>query len=762
MKPTIIADTSIRAYFWRLGGRVQGVGFRPFVWRLAEQLGVSGWVRNEGRQVSIFACGSSSALAQFHAALIRQAPAPARPVLDECTEMPVPDCTGFVIQPSVTAENADNVLLSDQSLCQYCKDELFNPENRRFRYPFISCAQCGPRYTITRRLPFDRVDTCMQPFPLCSTCQQEYDDPENHRFHAQTIACDNCGPALEFHQGDQRVTGNQPALRAAVAAIKNGAILAVKGVGGYHLLCRAQDTTVIQRLRQRKHRPHKPLAIMVPWSGDDGLEQVRQWAHLNEASSTRLLSPERPIVLLPCRNDHPNLLELVPGLHEIGIMLPYSPLHALLLDDLGEAVVTTSANVSGDPVITCRDDANTRLQGIADGFLHHNRPILRPADDPVYRAALPGCAPLRQGRSDAPQERRMHTSLAVPSLALGGQMKVTLALGWKNRALISPHIGDLDSPRGLALLEQLVTEYQQLTGIQAGQVVCDAHPNYTSHRWAMKSGLPVIPIAHHHAHASALYDEKEMHGPAIVFAWDGNGLGTDGTLWGGETFLGQPGHWRRVASLRRFSQPGSERASREPWRTATALCWEAGLAWRHAPTEAELLHKAWIKNVNSPVCSAAGRLFDAAAALCGLLTHASYEAQGPMWLEAIADKDCADYISLPLERDDAGIWRSNWAPLIEALLDERRSPAYRAALFHNSLAHTVLVQAQQLRSDHGTSQLGLCGGVFQNALLTRRCCEYLKTQDFHVHLHQQLPSNDAAISYGQLVEAAAMKDDHHA
>lgn len=756
-----MTDPNTRAYLWRLSGHVQGVGFRPFAWRLAEKLGVSGWVRNEGHQVSVFGCGPSSSLTQFQAALINQAPSPARPVLIECTEMPVPCDAGFVIQPSLTVANEGNVLLPDQSLCQVCREELFNPENRRFRYPFISCAQCGPRYTITRVLPFDRVDTCMQSFPLCSACQQEYDNPENRRFHAQTIACNNCGPALEYHHGNHRITGNQPALRAAVEAIKNGAILAVKGIGGYHLLCRAGDTAAIQRLRHRKHRPHKPLAIMVPWSGDDGLAVARQWALLDEASSTRLLSPERPIVLLPCRKDRPGLLELVPGLGEIGIMLPYSPLHAILLHDLGEAVVATSANLSGDPVIIDNDDATTRLHGIADGFLHHNRPILRPADDPVYRAALPGCAPLRQGRSDAPSERRMNTSIKIPSLALGGQMKVTLALGWQNSALISPHIGDLDSPRSLALFEQLITEYQQLTGIQAEQVICDAHPHYTSHRWAIKSGLPVIPISHHHAHASALYDEKEMHGTAIIFTWDGNGFGTDGTLWGGETFLGQPGHWHRVASLRRFSLPGGERVSREPWRTAMALCWEAGLDWQHAPAGAELLHQAWKKHINSPVCSAAGRLFDAAAALCGLLTHASFDAQAPMWLEAIADRACTDYVSLPLEQDDAGIWRSNWAPLIEALLDDSQPPAYRAALFHNSLAHTLLAQALQLRDDHGTSQLGLCGGVFQNALLTRRCCEYLETQDFHVNLHQQLPSNDAAISYGQLVEAAALRETHH-
>ena len=413
---------------------------------------------------------------------------------------------------------------------------------RRYRYPFINCTQCGPRYTLIERLPYDRPNTSMATFALCSDCRKEYENPVDRRFHAQPLACPACGPSLSFRQpGSTDINDNEAAISATIAALRSGLIVAVKGIGGYHLLCSATSEAIVLKLRQRKHRAFKPLAVMLPWSGDDGLDVVRFYADGTADELALLTDPMRPIVLM---KKHPNtdLADSVaPGMNEIGIMLPYSPLHHLLLEEYAAPLIATSANISGEPVFTEAEQVESRLGHIADAFLHHNRPILRPADDSVYRVIADKAQPIRLGRGSAPLEFTLPFSLSNPLLAVGGQMKNTIALAWNNRVVISPHIGDLGSPRSQQVFEQTIADLTRLYGVTVEHCVCDAHPDYSASRWAERSGFKVHKVFHHHAHASALAAEHDIREPMLVFTWDGTGYGEDGTIWGGEGLFGASG-----------------------------------------------------------------------------------------------------------------------------------------------------------------------------------------------------------------------------
>jgi hydrogenase maturation protein HypF len=451
--------------------------------------------------------------------------------------------------------------------------------------------------------------------------------------------------------------------------------------------------------------------------------------------------------------------EIAPNSGEIGAMLPYSPLHHLLLEDLGGPLVATSGNVSGEPVLTDNAMAETCLAAVADAFLHHDRPIVRPADDPVYRVIAGKARPLRLGRGNAPFEIDLPFAVAGPLLALGGQQKNTIALGWGSRALVSPHLGDMGTPRGLALLKRVAADLQALYGVSAEAVLCDAHPGYATTQFAQQLGLPVTRIFHHEAHASALVGECDQgqQNDWLVFTWDGAGFGRDGTIWGGEALLGRPGRWRRVATMRPFSLLGGDRAARDPWRNALALCWETGAEWRNCEQKIEVsievLRHAWRRNINCPRTSSIGRLFDGAAALLGLVSQASYEGQAPSQIEAICTED-AEPISLPLSRRADGIWESDWSPLLPSLQDAGQSVASRASILHSTLAEMLLAQARAMRAECGVSHLGLTGGAFQNRVLCERVLCDAQREGFTVHIPERLPCNDAGLSFGQIIEAS--------
>jgi hydrogenase maturation protein HypF len=744
---------AIEARQWLITGRVQGVGFRPFVYRIAVLHGVRGHVKNCSGQVEIFAEGSRVALDDFARALIDNPPPLARPHIASVTRCLPMDCDTFHIVPSDDKGAADVHVPPDFFCCDDCLDELNDPRDRRHRYPFINCTQCGPRYTLIERLPYDRPNTSMAGFALCAQCLAEYEDPANRRYHAEPVACPACGPSLSFRTSDGAdICDSEQALAGAIAALRAGRIVAVKGIGGYHLLVDATSEPAVQRLRRRKARPHKPLAVMFPFR--DGDAALRAAVALDATTEGALTDPMRPIVLAKRRPGARLAESIAPGLSEIGVMLPYSPLHHLLLTDFDAPLVATSGNVSGEPVLTDNAEAEARLADVADAFLHHDRPIVRPADDPVLRVIAGRARPIRLGRGVAPVEIALPFILPRPVLAVGGHLKNTLALAWAGRAVISPHIGDLSSPRSLRVFEQTIADLQALHRVTAEAVVCDAHPAYASTRWARASRLPVTTVFHHHAHASALAGEHPDVARWLTFTWDGVGFGEDGSLWGGEALLGWPGRWRRVASMRPFHLPGGERAGREPWRSAAALCWETGLRW--ARSNADLVFDAWKKRINSPRTSAVGRLFDGAAALIGLLDEASFEGQGPMWLEAIATDMPAQ--SLPLVRSGAGLWTTDWSPLIPLLLNTAMSPAERAGVFHMSLAQALLEQAKKVRDEHGTFAVGLTGGVFQNRLLTEAAIRRLQVNGFDVRIAERVPCNDAGLSFGQIVSFGQIMD----
>lgn len=760
------------AYQIRVTGRVQGVGFRPFIYRIAHRYQISGWVQNCQGEVLIHAEAAPANIEQFTAAIIQSAPPLSRPTVEQSTPVACEKFEQFTIKDSATGLEADVHLPPDHFTCPQCIDDLSDPDNRRYQYPFINCTQCGPRYTIIRALPYDRPATSMADFPLCPECEAEYLNPLDRRFHAEPIACEVCGPHLQFNINGASISDTDAALDATVARLNDGDIIAIKGIGGYHLMCDARNETAVQKLRQRKQRPSKPLAVMFPQSGDSLLSAIDEELSPTDTESSLLLSPERPIVLCSKKNNGSLAPSIAPGLIEIGAMLPYSPLHHLLLSQFAGPVVATSGNISGEPVITDNSEAQQRLNDIADAFLHHNRPILRPADDSLYRVINNHPTPFRLGRGIAPLEMKLSQKLPGALLAVGGQMKNCIALAWNDRIVISPHIGDLESLRSQQIFSQIIQDLQQLYQVEIKEVICDAHPGYDSHRIAKTLHLPVTEVFHHHAHASALYGESRHMFPKnenlLVFAWDGTGMGSDKTLWGGESLIGKPGTWKRFGSLRQFKLPGGDKASREPWRSALSLLWEterntsAIVDDISLPSaDVHLLHQAWQGDINTPITSAAGRLFDAATALIGVARQVSYEGEAPSMLEAICQRQVElSPPQLPLIKDDDKIYRSDWSPLIPMLLNQQLTQSERATLFHQAMSAAIVAQSIQARELYQIEHIGLSGGVFQNRVLTELATQHLKDLGFTVHLSEQIPSNDGGLCYGQIIEASSLSGEN--
>ncbi len=738
-------------------GRVQGVGYRPFVYRTAHRIGLTGWVLNGSGKVFIHAEGTPAQITALEEALTELAPPLALPGLETSEETPPKGYQTFEIRTSEAAERPEIHIPPDLFTCNDCLQELTDPEERRYHYPFINCTQCGPRYTLITAMPYDRPNTSMAGFPLCDDCRREYESPLDRRFHAQPLACEKCGPRLRFGSNQQWTIGNDEALAAAVAALAQGQILAVKGVGGYHLVCDAANESAVMELRQRKRRPHKPLAVMFPIAGEDGLAAVREQTDPTDTESKQILDPARPIVLVRKSGQYSLSAAISDTLAEIGVFLPYSPLHHLLLGAFGAPLVATSGNLSGEPVLTDAKTAEQRLSAICDGFLHHNRPIVRPADDPVVRIIAGHPQLIRPGRGIAPMELELPgTETLEPTIALGGHMKNTIALAWDRRVVISPHIGELDSPRSLDVFSQVIDDLQALYGVEAKRLIGDAHPGYASSRWGQRQGMSFTPVFHHHAHASALAGEHADIGTWLVFTWDGVGFGEDGTLWGGEALAGRPGNWRRSASIRPLRLVGGDRAGREPWRSAAAMLWDCGDQAELSVEGLALARAAWRAGTGVHTSSAVGRLFDAAAALVTGRHYASFEGQGPMELEAIARGE-AEAVPLPLTRDANGLPRTDWGPLLPVLQDTQRDTALRAAIFHESLAEALLQQALYLREHTSFEAVGLTGGVFQNRRLTESAIRRLRQAGFDVRMPVQVPANDAGLCFGQVVETLGVR-----
>ncbi len=732
-----------------ISGRVQGVGFRPFVSSLAKQLNLLGWVRNDGSLVDIWVEGDLNNIAIFKEHLLSKKPSNAhiKHIKSELTL--AENYADFSILESINNVLSNAHIPPDYSICEACLIELNTPDNSRYQYPFINCTQCGPRYTIMTGLPYDRRSTSMVDFIMCDRCKTEYQNPVDRRYHAQSLSCPECGPTLSFTQGNISTNDVTAALTSAIDVLKNGHILAIKGIGGYHLCCLATSEIAVNNLRKNKHRNLKPFAVMLA----NIKALIQHAATPSEAELMLLQANHRPIVLIGKNRNSTITNTVAPGLKEVGFLLPYTPLQHLILQGVDQALVITSANISGEGILLDNTEVETKMAHIAEAFLHHDINILRAAEDSVYRVINNIPQILRFGRGIAPLELALPITLKHPLIALGGQFKNTIALAWDDRIVISPHIGDLSSPRSMQVFEDTISQFCLLYGVTPTEYICDAHPEYNAHRWAVAQNINVTKVFHHYAHASALYTEHKLTEATLIFTWDGTGYGEDATLWGGEGVYGKPGDWQRVSSIKPFKLIGGDKSTTEPWRTALSVCWETEETWHECPYDTTLLNQAWTKQFNCTTTTSIGRLFDAAAALTLQVYKSDFDGHAPMWLESIANKKLGATIDLPLNYNENGLWISDWSPLITMLLNTESSPEEKSSSFHSSLAMILVKQAKQIHKTKKFKTVGLCGGVFQNRLLTEQAFKLLTAEGFKVILPKLIPSNDAGLSYGQIIEA---------
>ncbi|MCC6630009.1 MAG: carbamoyltransferase HypF [Chloroflexi bacterium] len=741
-----------------IGGVVQGVGFRPFVYRLATELGLAGWVSNGAQGVTIEVEGAPDALTVFLLRLEAERPPLAAIHSLEMTTLDPAGYAGFAIRASDAGGPKTALVLPDIATCADCLAEVLDPRDRRHGYPFANCTNCGPRYTIIEALPYDRLNTTMRGFPLCPDCRAEYEDPADRRFHAQPIACPRCGPWLELWASDGRVlAARDEVLARAAVAIRAGQIVAVKGLGGFHLLVDAGDAAAVQRLRRVKMREEKPFALMAA-----SLAEVERDVLLDPLEARLLRAPEAPIVLLRRRPGATRIAPgVAPGMTTLGIMLPATPLHHLLLARVGRPVVATSGNRADEPIQTDERAALTALTGLADLFLVHNRPIARHVDDSVARVVLDREMLLRRARGYAPLPVTVATALP-PALAVGAHQKNTVAVALGRRVFLSQHLGDLEMAAAVAAFRTTIASLTNLFEARPAIVACDLHPDYASTRYAEATGLPVVRVQHHLAHVLACLAENEVAGPVLGVAWDGAGVGVDGAIWGGEFLRVDNAGWARVAHLRAFRLPGGEVAVREPRRAALgllhALAGAVALDWTDlpplatfTPRERTVLATMLARGASAPLTTSAGRLFDAVAALVGLRQRARFEGQAAMLLEqAAVESGAAPAYPVALAVDGPGPLVVDWGPLVLAVVADVRAgmPASRiAARFHATLAEAIGLVAERV----GLARVALTGGCFQNALLLELAVARLRRAGFRPYWHQRVPPNDGGIALGQAV-----------
>ena len=712
----------------RVRGAVQGVGFRPFVYLLAVDLGLGGWVLNNADGVLIEVEARAEALDEFGRRLVGQAPAHARIDGVDTTGIEPRGEASFEIRPSPPGPAGATGILPDLATCPACLAEVLDPADRRFRYPFTNCTHCGPRFSILERLPYDRVHTTMAAFTMCPACQAEYDDPADRRFHAQPNACPTCGPQLRL--GDLPA---DDALRCAGAMLRDGGIVAMKGIGGFHLLANALDAEAVSRLRSRKARGRKPFAVMFA-----DVAVLQQYCAPTTVELEAMCSAASPIVLVRAL---PRALpeQVAPGNPLVGAMLPYSPLHHVLARDVGFPLVATSANAAGEPICVDIESARALLGDVADAFLDHDRPIRRPVEDSVVRQYEDDVVVLRRGRGLAPAPVSSCTHPGV--LGRGAQLKSALAVSHADAIIAGPHIGDLsDDLRSIETYERAVADFEAL--FSPGISAVDAHPDYVSRC----NAVDAIEVQHHHAHAAACLAEHDVE-TALAVVWDGTGYGGDGTIWGGEFLVATRASFERFAHLRQFRLPGGEAAIREPARQALAMLWELGLDLGDHP-ERDALVRMLESGLNSPVTSAAGRLFDVVSSLLGLAPpHVSFDGEAAVNLEHVA----ADHLGIELPTPALSGAIVDWGPLIRALVSSDASPTARAAGFHDAMARAIAAVAAEVDLEH----VALVGGCFQNRRLLESAAASLRTIGRTPIWCRQIPPNDGGIAVGQVAVVAA-------
>jgi len=765
-------------------GLVQGVGFRPFVFRLASEMELRGWVQNNPQGVLLEVQGEKAAVDHFLVRLQNDKPTHAAIQSLECTRLDPRRFESFEIRESDTQGEAVALVLPDIATCQECLRELFDPADPRYLYPFINCTCCGPRFSIVEALPYDRPNTSMKNFPMCTLCRREYNDPLNRRFHAQPIACHACGPQLEFWDSAGCVLSrHHEALLDTCGALRDGRIVAVKGLGGFQLMVDAGSEEAVLRLRERKHREEKPLALLYP-----SLASAQQACQVSLLEQRLLLASEAPIVLLGKRvgtlPTHGTIAASVaPRNPYLGIMLPYTPLHHLMMRELKTPMVATSGNLSDEPICIDESEALRRLRGIADYFLVHNRPIVRHVDDSIVRVVMGRELVLRRARGFAPLPLRL--AVPVPAmLAVGGHLKNTVALAAGDNVFLSQHIGDLETREALNAFGQVIDSFRSLYRSDPDLAVSDLHPDYASTKFAHASGKRVVSIQHHWAHIAGCMAENELDGPVLGVSWDGTGYGLDGTIWGGEFLLADDNGFRRFATFRRFRLPGGDKAIREPRRAALGLLFE--ISGRSlfalddlAPLRAfvrndlEVLCRMLENGLHSPWTTSAGRLFDAIASLVALRQRVSFEGQAAMDLEFSLPSRATEEPPFPyrfLAANTAtaqpvavaeGVARKHmividWEPMVRGVLagiQEGKSVASLAAAFHNTLIEVIVAVAKHC----SLKKVVLSGGCFQNRYLTERTVIRLRQEGFSPYWHQRVPPNDGGIALGQVAAVALMQ-----
>lgn len=765
-------------------GVVQGVGFRPFVYGLAARHALKGWVRNTSAGVDIAVDGTPGSVSSFIQDITGEAPPLAKVDSVSVKKRPCKGFASFEIVYSRAVEGAFQPISADVAICPDCLDELFDPGDRRFRYPFINCTNCGPRFTIIRDIPYDRPNTTMARFVMCPACKAEYEDPRNRRFHAEPIACPECGPQISLEVKGRRIASKQQALVGAQALLAEGKIIAVKGLGGFHLACDATNAEAVAELRRRKLRVDKPFALM----GAD-LETIESHCSMTGLDRQLLSSRERPIVLLDRRPESSIAREVAPGQKTLGVMLPYTPLHYLLMrsarPETGTAakhsatLVMTSGNLSEEPIVTENDAARERLAPLADAFLINDRDIETRCDDSVVRVFAHGWTPktespahsgrvipLRRSRGYAPFPVKL--PFDGPSLlATGAELKNAFCITRDRYAFMSQHIGDLENYETLVSFEKSVEHLQRLFRIEPQVLAYDLHPDYLATRYALerakRDGLPALGVQHHHAHTAACMAENGLTGdrPVIGVAFDGTGYGDDGAIWGGEFLLADYASYRRLYHLAYIPMPGGDKAVREPWRLALAWLHKAGIGWEDhlAPVAASTSEQRAVllnqieRNVNAPVTSSVGRLFDAVSALAGVRQSVNYEAQAAIEFEALADTAEREAYELDISRQTGIV---DPLPLIRHMVADLRvgtTTPVIAARFHNGMARMVAEVCGAIRDDCRVNEVALSGGVWQNISLLSRAVELLQVQGFSVYLHSQVPANDGGLALGQAAVA---------
>ena len=743
----------------RVGGIVQGVGFRPFVFNLAQKLCLRGSIVNDLHGVAIEVEGSVASVAQFRARLVSDAP-PLASIQNVTTELiPIANRSEFEILAS-HAEGERQVLISpDIATCEDCIREIFDPSDRRYRYPFTNCTNCGPRFTVVRSVPYDRGLTTMAEFRMCADCAREYHDTSDRRFHAEPVCCPICGPAVRLIDRNGHRAGRRSDSQACRAA-ESGKILAVKGLGGYHLSTLASDEDAVKLLRSRKHREDKPFAVMAP-----NLAGARALATIDDVEQRALTSPRRPVVLLERKFDADLAHSVAPSNRFIGVMLPYTPLHHLLCESVKAPIVFTSGNVSDEPIAYADDDAARRLESIADYFLVHDRRIHIRTDDSVVRVSRGREVPIRRSRGYAPHPIELPFKLRRPILACGAELKNTFCVAKRQHAFVSHHIGDLENFETLRSFREGIDHFRRLFDIDPKVVAYDLHPEYLSTKYALElKGVELVGVQHHHAHIAACLADNGVQGPAIGVAFDGLGLGLDSTLWGGEFLIADLAKFERVGHLEAVAMPGGTAAIKQPWRMAASYLHSAyganmpehlEVVARHADQWRQI--SALIRsNLNSPRTSSAGRLFDAVAAILSVRDTINYEGQAAIELEQRASLDEDGAYEIPVA---SGLpFEIRGKDLVRAVVNDLQAGtpiALVAARFHNSIAQMILKACIAIGRARRLALVALSGGVFQNQLLLRRTVSLLEDVGFNVLTHRQVPTNDAGISFGQVAIAAS-------